>query len=48
VVPSADAPSRDASSRPLAASHDGARIFWPQGVEQPDSNVIHVKTGWLK
>jgi hypothetical protein len=37
-----------AAARPLAAWHDGSRIFWLQGVEQPDSNVIHVKTGWLK
>jgi hypothetical protein len=33
------------TSLPLAVSHDGSRIFWAQGVEQPDSNVIHVKTG---
>jgi hypothetical protein len=38
----------DASSRPLAASHDGSRIFWAQGAEQRDSNVIHLRTGWLK
>jgi hypothetical protein len=30
----------------LAASKDGSRFFWLQGVEQPDSNFIHVKTGW--
>jgi serine/threonine protein kinase len=35
-------------SRPLAVSHDGSRIFWAQGVEQPDSNLIHVKTAWSK
>ncbi len=38
----------NASVRPLAVSHDGSRIFWAQGVEQPDSNVIHVRTSWLK
>jgi hypothetical protein len=31
---------------PLAVSRDGSRIFFPQGVEQPDSNVIHVKTSF--
>jgi hypothetical protein len=34
-----------ASSVSLAVSSDGSRIFWLQGIEQPDSNVIHVKTG---
>ena len=37
-----------ASSRPLAVSRDGSRIFWLQGVEQPDSNMIYVKTGAVK
>jgi serine/threonine protein kinase len=32
-----------ASSRPLAVSRDGTRIFIPQALEQPDSNLIHVK-----
>jgi serine/threonine protein kinase len=36
------------SSVPLAVSHDGSRIFWAQGVEQPESNVIHVKTNAVK
>jgi hypothetical protein len=36
------------SSLPLTVSHDGSHIFWAQGVEQPDSNVIHVKIGAVK
>jgi hypothetical protein len=35
-------------SRPLAVSHGSSRIFWLQHVEQPGSNVIHVKTGAVK
>ena len=31
---------------PLAVSHDGSRFYFIQGVEQPGSDVIHVKTGW--
>ncbi len=38
----------NASARPLAVSRDGSRFYWPQAVEQPDSNVIHIKTGWAK
>jgi hypothetical protein len=34
--------------RPLAISRDGSRIFWLQGIEQPDSNLIYIKTGWAK
>jgi hypothetical protein len=30
----------------LAVSRDGSRIYFPQVVEQPDSDVIHVRTGW--
>ena len=30
----------------LAVSSDGSRIYYQQPVEQPDSDVIHVKTGW--
>jgi hypothetical protein len=37
-----------ASSIPLAVSRDGARIFWAQGIEQPESNVIHIKTGAVR
>jgi hypothetical protein len=33
---------------PLAISRDGSRIFWLQAVEQPESNVIHVKIGAVK
>jgi len=31
----------------LAVSRDGSRFYFPQAVEQPDSDVIHVKMGWL-
>ncbi len=34
------------STRPLAVSRDGSRIFLVQGVEQPISNVINVSMGW--
>jgi hypothetical protein len=34
------------SSRPLAVSRDGSRIFWVQGMEQPEANVINVRIGW--
>ena len=40
--------STTAESIPLAVSRDGSRIFWAQGMEQPESNVIHVKTGAVK
>jgi hypothetical protein len=36
----------NASSRPLAVSRDGSRIFWVQGIEQPATDVIHILTGW--
>src|SRR5215469_5934201 len=32
----------------LTVSRDGSRFFIPQGVQQPDSDVIHVKMGSLK
>ncbi len=32
-------------SRPIAVSRDGPRIFYAQGVEQPEANVIQIKTG---
>jgi hypothetical protein len=41
-------PGMTASSSPLAVSRDGSRIFWLQGVEQPESNMIYIKTGWVK
>ena len=34
------------ASRPFAVSRDGLRIYSVQGIEQPDSNMIHVKMGW--
>jgi len=37
-----------ASSIPLAVSRDGSRIFWAQAIEQPESNVIHIKIGAVK
>ena len=33
---------------PLAVSRDGSRIFWVQGPEQPQSDVIHVQTAAIK
>jgi WD40-like Beta Propeller Repeat len=35
-----------AGMNPLAVSHDGSRIYFPQAVERPDSTVIHVRTGF--
>ena len=32
-------------SRPITVSRDGTRIFYAQGAEQPEANVIYVKTG---
>ncbi len=31
---------------PLEVSRDGSRIYFAQGVEQPDADLIHVKMGW--
>jgi hypothetical protein len=36
------------TDRLLAVSKDGSRFYWFRGVEQPESNFIHVKTGWTK
>jgi len=36
-------PTHVVRDAPLAVSPDGSRIYWPQGVEQPESNLIHVK-----
>jgi eukaryotic-like serine/threonine-protein kinase len=36
------------ATAPLAVSRDGSRIFWLQGVEQPDSNMIYIKTGGIR
>lgn len=33
---------------PLDVSKDGSRIYFVQGVEQPDADVIHVKMGWTR
>jgi eukaryotic-like serine/threonine-protein kinase len=38
------APSAVGQSQGLAVSRDGSRFFLVQGVEQPDTNVIHVMT----
>jgi hypothetical protein len=32
----------------LAVSRDGLRIYYQQPVEQPDSDVIHIKMGWAR
>ena len=32
------------ASHPLAVSRDGSRIFWPQAVDQPGSDVIQIRT----
>ena len=32
----------------LAVSRDGSRFFIPQAVEQPESDVIHIRMGWAK
>jgi hypothetical protein len=32
----------------LAVSRDGSRFYIPQAVEQPESDVINVRTGWAK
>jgi WD40-like Beta Propeller Repeat len=32
----------------LAVSRDGSRFYIPQALEQPDSDVIHVRVGWTK
>ena len=30
----------------LAITRDGSRIYLPQPIEQIDSDVIHIRTGW--
>ncbi len=32
----------------LAVSRDGSRFFVPQAVEQPESEVIHLRAGWAR
>jgi serine/threonine protein kinase len=34
------------NTNPLAVTRDGSRIFFVQGVEQPDLDMIHIKIGW--
>jgi hypothetical protein len=38
----------NSGARPIAVSHDGSRIYFPLGVEQPGSDVIHVRTNALR
>ena len=42
------APGLVHSNTPLAVSHDGSRIFWLQGPDQPDANLIHIKIGAIQ
>jgi hypothetical protein len=42
------APALIRADMPLAVSHDGSRIFWLQGPDQPDSNLIHIKIGAIQ
>jgi hypothetical protein len=37
----------NASDRPLAVSRDGSHIYYIEGVEQPDTDMIHIKLGAL-
>ena len=32
----------------LAVSRDGSRFYIPQAVEQPQSDLIHVRMGWAR
>ena len=32
----------------LAITRDGSRIYLPQPIEQIDSDVIHIRTGWAR
>jgi hypothetical protein len=41
-------PVSNASSTVLAVSPDGSSIFFIQGAEQPNSNMIHIKTNAIK
>jgi len=37
------------AGNPLAVTRDGSRILFPVALAQPeDSNVIHIKSGWLE
>jgi hypothetical protein len=33
--------------RPLAVSHDGSRIYFPQAAEQPNTDFIQIRMGWF-
>jgi serine/threonine protein kinase len=41
-------PGLNTGSRLFAVSRDGSRIYWLRGTAQPDSDVIHIKTGWAR
>jgi hypothetical protein len=34
------------TGRPLPVSRDGSRFYTLHAVEQPDSDIIHVRMGW--
>jgi serine/threonine protein kinase/Tol biopolymer transport system component len=36
------------AARPLAISRDGSRVFYLQGIAQPEANMIQIKTGFFK
>jgi hypothetical protein len=38
------APGLIRASTPLAISDDGSRLFWLEGPDQPEANLIHIKT----
>jgi hypothetical protein len=40
------APGTTLTSRPIAVSRDGSRIFFLQAVDQPNAHVIHIATSW--
>jgi hypothetical protein len=42
------APGLIRANMPQAVSHDGSRIFWLQGPDQPDANLIHIKTAAIQ
>jgi len=36
------------ASRPLAISRDGSRIYFLQSAEEPNAEVLHVRTGAIR
>jgi len=48
LFPVRPSPALVSGLSPLAVTHDGSRIYFPQAVEQPDSAVIQVRTGIWK